>query len=227
MSDVELIVLDDAAAVAEEVAQRLAAAVAAGRNITLTGGRTPEQAYERAATLAPDWRRAEVWWGDERCVPPDDERSNYLLAKRTLLDRVEKQPAEIHRIRGELGGEAAADEYDRELEGVRLGLALQGMGPDGHTASLFPGSPALEERERRAVTAPHEDVERVTMTLPVLTGAAQVVYLVLGEEKAEAVSRAFAGPADPEIPASLLRSKQGETIVLLDRAAAARLDNTG
>jgi 6-phosphogluconolactonase len=113
-------------------------------------------------------------------VPPDDERSNYLLAKRTLLDRIERQPAEIHRIRGELGGEAAADEYDRELDGVRLGLTLQGIGPDGHTASLFPNSPALEERERRAVATPHDDVERVTMTLPVLSGAAQVVYLVLG-----------------------------------------------
>ena len=158
-------------------------------------------------------------------MPPDDERSNYLLAKRTLLDRLETQPTEVHRIRGELGGAAAAAEYDDELEGVRLGLALQGVGPDGHTASLFPNSPALDERERRAVAAPHEEVERVTMTLPVLAGAAQVVYLVLGEAKAEAVKLAFAGGPDPAIPASLLRSEHGETIVLLDRAAAARLDN--
>ena len=158
-------------------------------------------------------------------MPPDDERSNYLLAKRTLLDRLETQPAEVHRIRGELGGETAAAEYDAALEGVRLGLALQGIGPDGHTASLFPRAPALDERERRAVAAPHEEVERVTMTLPVLAGAAQVVYLVLGEAKAEAVKLAFAGDPDPAIPASLLRSEHGETIVLLDRAAAARLDN--
>jgi len=158
-------------------------------------------------------------------VPPDDERSNYLLAERTLLDRIEGQPAEVHRIRGELGGEAAADEYHRKLEGIRLGLALQGIGPDGHTASLFPSSPALEERVRRAIAAPHDDVERVTMTLPVLSGATQVVYLVLGQDKAEAVQRAFAGPPDPAIPASLLRSEAGETIVLLDRTAAARLDN--
>ena len=157
-------------------------------------------------------------------MPPDDERSNYLLAKRTLLDRLETKPAEVHRIRGELGGAAAAAEYDDELEGVRLGLAFQGVGPDGHTASLFPNSPALDERERRAVAAPHEEVERVTMTLPVLAGAAQVVYLVLGEAKAEAVKLAFAGDPDPAIPASLLRSEHGETIVLLDRAAAARLD---
>jgi 6-phosphogluconolactonase len=159
-------------------------------------------------------------------VPPDDERSNYLLVKRTLLDRIERQPGEVHRIRGELGWEAAAEEYDRELEGVTLGLALQGMGPDGHTASLFPNSPALEEHERRAVAVPHEDVERVTITLPVLSAADRVVFLVVGEDKAEAVARAFGAPPDPATPASLLRSTTGETVALLDRAAAARLDNT-
>ena len=130
-------------------------------------------------------------------------------------------------MRGELGGEAAAAEYARELEGVELGLALQGIGPDGHTASLFPGSPALDERERLAVAVPHDDVERVTMTLPVLSGAERVVFLVVGEAKADAVARAFAGEPDPATPASLLRSELGETIALLDRAAAARLDNTG
>jgi len=133
----------------------------------------------------------------------------------------------VQRIHGELGGEAAAAEYDRLLAGVRLGLALQGIGPDGHTASLFPNSPALGERERRAVAVPHDDVERVTMTLPVLSGAQQVVFLVLGEQKADAVERAFAGPPDPATPASLLRSESGETIVLLDRAAAVKLDNVG
>jgi 6-phosphogluconolactonase len=146
---------------------------------------------------------------------------------RTLLDRLERRPSEVHRVPGELGGEAAAREYDRELEGIELGLALQGVGEDGHTASLFPGSPALDERERRAVAVPHEDVERVTMTLPVLSGAEQVVFLVVGESKADAVARAFAGGPDPESPASLLRSQRGETIALLDRAAAARLDNSG
>ena len=168
--------------------------------------------------------------------------------QRTLLDRIEWQPAEVHRIRGELGGEAAAAEYDRKLEGVRLGLALQGIGPDCHTASLFPGSPALDERARRAVAVPPpalardagkkgrggsagpaapDDLERVTMTLPVLSGADRVVFLVVGEGKAEAVARAFSGPPDPATPASLLRSERGQTIALLDRAAAARLDNSG
>jgi 6-phosphogluconolactonase len=160
-------------------------------------------------------------------VPPDDERSNYLLVKRTLLDRIAKQPAQVHRIRGELGGEAAAAEYDRELAGVTLGLALQGLGADGHTASLFPGSPSLEEQERRAVAVPHEDVERVTMTLPVLSAADPVVFLVVGEGKADAVEKAFSSAPELATPASLLRSTKGETIVLLDRAAAARLDNSG
>jgi 6-phosphogluconolactonase len=202
------------------------AAAQAGEHLALSGGDSPGHAFELAAELEPDWSAARLWWGDERCVPPDDERSNYLHAKRTLLDQIDKQPVEIHRIRGELGGEVAAAEYDQALEGVQLGLALQGIGSDGHTASLFPNSPVLEERERRAVATPHEDVERVTMTLPVLSAAARVVYLVLGEAKAEAVNRAFAGPPDPATPASLLRSEHGETIVLVDRAAAARLDNS-
>jgi 6-phosphogluconolactonase len=206
-------------------AELLVAAARAGEHLALSGGDAPGPAFELAADLEPNWGAARLWWGDERCVPPDDERSNYLLAKRTLLDRLETQPTEVHRIRGELGGEAAAAEYDAALEGVRLGLALQGIGPDGHTASLFPRAPALDERERRAVAAPHEEVERVTMTLPMLAGAAQVVYLVLGEAKTEAVKLAFAGEPDPAIPASLLRSEHGETIVLLDRTAAARLDN--
>ena len=224
---VDLRIFDAPGEAQRAAAELLVDAAHAGVSIALCGGDSPGPAYEQAAELEPDWSTARLWWGDERCVPPDDERSNYLLARTKLLDRLERQPAEIHRIRGELGGEEAAAEYDRLLEGVTLGLALQGIGPDGHTASLFPGSPALEERERRAVAVPHDDVERVTMTLPVLSGARQVVFLVLGEGKADAAARAFAGEPSPATPASLLRSKAGETIVLLDRAAAAKLDNVG
>jgi 6-phosphogluconolactonase len=224
---VDLRVFDAPEEAQSAAAELLVAAARSGAPIALSGGGAPGPAYQQAAKLEPDWSSARLWWGDERCVPPDDERSNYLLAKKTLLDRLERQPAEVRRIRGELGGERAADEYDRLLEGVSLGLALQGIGPDGHTASLFPSSPALQEREHRAVAVPHEDVERVTMTLPVLSEARQVVFLVLGEAKAEAVARAFAGEPDPATPASLLRSSKGETIVLLDRAAAAKLDNGG
>ena len=197
----------------------------AGEHIALSGGDSPGPAFQLAAGLETDWSAATLWWGDERCVPPEDERSNYLLVKKTLLERIDVQP-KVHRIKGELGGAAAAAEYDAKLEGVHLGLALQGIGPDGHTASLFPNAPALEERERRVVAAPNEDVERVTMTLPMLSGADTVLYLVLGESKAEAVRKAFAEEPSPETPASLLRSKDGETIVLLDRAAAAELDNS-
>jgi 6-phosphogluconolactonase len=218
-------VFDGAPEAQQAAAELLVVAARGGEQIALSGGGAPGHAFELAAESEPDWSAAKLWWGDERCVPPDDERSNYLLVKRSLLDRVDVQPAEVHRIRGELGGETAAAEYHLELADVNLGLAFQGMGPDGHTASLFPGSPVLEERERRAVAVPHEDVERVTMTLPVLSAAEQVVYLVLGEDKAEAVKLAFSGDPDPAVPASLLRSGHGETIVLLDRAAAASLDN--
>jgi 6-phosphogluconolactonase len=224
---VDLRVFDSPKQAQAAAAELLVRAARAGEHIALSGGSTPGPTYEQAAALEPDWAAARLWWGDERCVQPDDERSNYLLVKRTLLDHVEQQPAEVHRIRGELGGETAAAEYARELDGVKLGLALQGVGDDGHTASLFPSSPALEERERRAVAVPREDVERVTMTLPVLSGASRVVFLVVGETKADAVARAFAGPPDPSTPASLLRSAEGETIALLDRAAAAKLDNDG
>jgi 6-phosphogluconolactonase len=193
-------------------------------DIALSGGSAPRPAYELAAELEHDWSTATIWWGDERCVPPDDERSNYRLVREAVLDRIAVPPRAVHRIRGELGGERAADEYNRLLAGVTLGLAFQGIGPDGHTASLFPGSPALEERERRAVAVPRDDVERVTMTLPVLCSARVVLFLALGEEKAGAVARAFSGPPDAQVPASLVRSTDGETIVLLDRAAAANLD---
>ena len=203
----------------------LVAAAHRGEDIALSGGSAPGPAYELAAELEADWSQASLWWGDERCVPPDDERSNYRLVRETLLERLERPPRAVHRVRGELGGQAAGEEYDRLLEGVRLGLALQGIGPDGHTASLFPGDPVLGERDRRAVAVQRPDIERVTMTLPVLCAARQVVFLALGAEKAEAVAKAFGSKPDPALPASLVRSQGGETIVLLDAAAAANLDN--
>jgi 6-phosphogluconolactonase len=206
-------------------AELLVAAAKRGDDIALSGGSTPGPAYELAAQLEPDWGPATIWWVDERCAPPDDERSNYRLVRETLLERLERPPHAVHRIRGELDPEQAAEEYDRLLDGVRLGLAFQGMGADGHTASLFPGSPVLEERERRAVAVSRADIERVTMTLPVLSAARQVVFLVLGTEKANAVARAFGAEPDRALPAALLRSQEGETIALLDRAAAAKLDN--
>jgi 6-phosphogluconolactonase len=184
--DIEILVLDDEEAAAEATADRLAEAARAGLEIALTGGSTPRRAYELAALREPDWSRAGAWWGDERCVPPEDERSNYRLARKSLIDRL-SSPPRVHRIRGELEpADAAAAEYERELGETRLDLVLLGLGPDGHVASLFPGAPTLEERERRVVAAEaglEPFVPRVTLTLPVLCSGRSVLFLVTGEEK--------------------------------------------
>jgi 6-phosphogluconolactonase len=217
VNDVELRVEQDPARACAEML------AAASGNVVLTGGRTPERAYELAAELRPDWSDAELWWGDERCVPPNHELSNYGLAKRALLDRLERPPRAIHRIRGEDGAERAAAAYDRELRGVALDLVLLGLGPDGHAASLFPHAATLRERERLAVRAEpglEPFVERVTMTIPALESAPLVVFLVAGEEKAEAAARAFRGEPDEAIPASLVRSRNGRTVAILDQKAA-------
>lgn len=222
MSDPELRVYDTADEAREEAARELAAAAKAGLHIALSGG-SAGPAYARAAELEPDWSGAELWWGDERCVHPSDPRSNYRLAREKLLDGLWRLPRAVHRIRGELEPDEAAGLYHDELDAVRLGLAFQGIGPDGHTASLFPNAPALEERERRAVAVQREDVDRVTLTLPVLCGATQVVFLAVGADKADAVRRSFGEPASPATPASLVRSATGVTSAFLDRAAAAGL----
>jgi len=210
---------------ARAAAEELVEAARAGGHIALSGGSTPKRAYELAAELQPDWSAATVWWGDERCVAPDDARSNYRLAREALLDRLTGTPA-IRRVEVERGCEEAADLYDRWLHGVSLDLALLGLGADGHTASLFPESPALGELGRRVVAGPPglpPYVDRVTLTIAALRDASRIVYLVTGSEKADGAARAFAGPPDPQTPASLVRSDRGETIAILDRAAAASL----
>jgi 6-phosphogluconolactonase len=223
---VELVRMEDEEEAASVVADELVAAARAAQAIVLTGGTSPGRAYELAAEREPDWSGATLWWGDERCVPPDDERSNYRLAREKLLDNLSAQPREAHRIRGELGAEAAAAEYDEALAGATLDLVLLGIGPDGHVASLFPGQPTLDERGRRAIAAAAKlepFVDRVTMTLPVLCSAPEVLFLVTGEAKTEAVGRAFGGPPSPVAPASLVRSAGGRTRVVADQAAAATL----
>jgi 6-phosphogluconolactonase len=224
--DVRLTITDDEESAAKRVAQLLADAARAGSEIALTGGSTPGRAYELAAELEPDWSTAGVWWGDERCVPPDDDRSNFGLAQRTLLDRLEAQPARVHRIRGEDEPAVAAASYDQELRGTTLDLLLLGLGPDGHVASLFPNSPGLAEAERLAIPAePTLDpfVERVTLTPPPLRSARRIVFLVTGEQKADAVVDVLAGPPDPAVPGSLIRAESGETFAILDQKAASRL----
>jgi 6-phosphogluconolactonase len=228
-----VLVVEDPAA---EVAERLARAAEAGSHIALTGGSTPKVAYEKAAALGVDWSGATLWWGDERCVPPDDELSNYGMAKAALLDRLpsgDGGPA-VKRIRGETGPNAAADDYERELRETlgealpRLDWVLLGLGPDAHVASLFPGQPTLDVSDRAAVgveQAGHEPyVPRVTLTLPVLNAAREVVFLVSGAGKAEAVRRAFGSDErSHDAPGSMVRPTAGELTLVLDEAAAAAL----
>jgi 6-phosphogluconolactonase len=214
---VEVRVLPDPA---EEAAVLLAEAARVGGAVALSGGGTPTPAYQRAAQLEPDWSRVEIFFADERCVPPDDERSNFRLVREALGD----VRATIHRIEGELPPEEAAARYDELVHGRTLDLVLLGIGPDGHTASLFPGAPALDERERSAVAAePTMEplVPRVTLTLPVLNAARSAVFLVTGAAKAAAVARAFGSPSSAETPAGLVRARR--TVALLDAAAASDL----
>ena len=223
---VTLVVEQDADAAAAEVARRLADAARAGGHIVLTGGSTVGDAYEQAAALEPDWSRVELWWGDERCVPPDDENSNFGLAERTLLDKLERAPAAVHRMLGELDPVEGARLYEEEVTGVTFDLILNGVGPDGHTASLFPKAPSLEETERLALAVPpgHEPfIERITLTIPKLEDCRGMLFLVTGEDKAEAAKRAFGDPPSTDTPASLVRSAHGETVAVLDEAAAALL----
>ena len=225
MNDVELVVVEDEQEVGAVVAERLARAAREGGHVALTGGKTPERAYKEAAKRAPDWSAVEVWWGDERCVPPEDDKSNYALAKRTLLDKLERGPRAVHRIKGELGKDAAAAEYAEELGETDLDLLLLGIGADGHVASLFPDAPTLRQRKRvlPAEAGLEPFVDRVTLSLPTLRRANEILFLLTGAEKADAARRAFAAEPSPDTPASLVRARSGRTVAILDRAAAAKL----
>ena len=198
--DVEVRVAASAAEAQREAAELLAESARRGGHIALSGGGTPRPAYESAARLAPDWGVVELWWADERCVPPDDERSNYRLVRESLLDRLDRKPAIEHRVLGELSPGEAADAYDAELGGVVFDLALLGIGPDGHTASLFPNDPALDELGRRAAAVPRPDVDRVTATIPQLNASETVLFLIIGEEKADAVARSFSARDSSDPP---------------------------
>jgi 6-phosphogluconolactonase len=229
----------------------IAAAAAAGREratLALSGGRTPGELYHRLAGR-PDalrWDRVEVFWGDDRCVPASDVRSNYRLAADSGL--LDLPFAHVHRVRGELKAEQAADRYEAELRSElpaasplesfpRLDLILLGLGPDGHVASLFPDSPTLDERERWAVaTEPYQGLRRVTLTLPVLINARHLLFVVTGGEKAAAVRRTLGllEPYErPLTPARLLltmiaaereaRREPAQVDWVIDREAAAEL----
>jgi 6-phosphogluconolactonase len=215
----------------EDAARLLADAAERGGHLVITGGSTPKAAYNRVAELGADWSRAEIWFSDERCVAPDHEHSNYRMAWESLLSKVE--PRGVHRMHGELGPEQGARQYADEV-GAAFGpgivpqfdLILLGIGPDVHCASLFPNNPELGIKDRNVAGVEHPGmaplVQRITLTLPVLNAGARVVFLVSGEEKAEAVARAFSGRPSPDAPSSLVQPR-GEFVLLCDAAAAAHL----
>jgi 6-phosphogluconolactonase len=199
--------------------------IASTGHVCITGGSTPRVAYERAAAARSDWSGVDFWFTDERCVPPDHEHSNFRMADEALL--AQATGATVHRMKGELGPSDGAADYERDFEAAgepAFDLILLGIGPDAHTCSLFPGDDALGVHDRPAVGVETPGmaplVSRITLTLPVVNGSSRIVFLVTGEDKAEAVARAFSGRPDPMAPASLV---DGEVTVLLDQAAASRL----
>jgi len=223
------------AAAARAVAATLTtAARKRGRSsIALSGGRTPRALYERLAQFHRDdipWSRVHVFWGDERYVSLDDEHSNYRMARETLLDHVAVQADHVHGMPTECSDPRdAAAAYERVLKthfvtGRRFDLILLGVGDDGHTASLFPGSPALDETERWvvAVSAPVAPPARLTLTLPTLIRARTIYVIVSGSAKAAPLQQALSGPPDPQrCPASAVRRTKGRLTWWADAAAAA------
>jgi len=241
----------DAAALARRAAQYIVemageAVAARGRaRVAISGGSTPKAAFQLLADPAQPWRAAMPWdkldlyWVDERAVPPEDPDSNYRMTREALLDQVPLRPEQIHRMEGELEPEIAASRYESMLrnnfrlegaESPRFDLLALGMGPDGHTASLFPHTGALHE-VHRLVTANHvpqqKDSWRITLTWPVINHANSVFFLIGGADKAALVHEVFTGPRDPErLPSQLIWPSSDILILILDKAAAALLPAT-
>jgi 6-phosphogluconolactonase len=219
---------------AAEVADLLIDITSAGGHVALSGGSTPKHAYELAAQSDADMSAATLWLGDERVVPEDDEHSNLRMVRQALTDRLpEERRPRLMPVDTSLGPDAGAAAYEALLlETIgwhpRLDLALMGLGPDGHTASLFPGQPAVAETQRYAVGVPNSGMEpmvpRVTLTLPLFNTAREVVFLVAGADKAPAVARAFGTPPDESLPAALVRPGAGTLMIVLDAPAAAELE---
>ena len=211
-------VLQDPGAVAEATAELVSAAIEGGlRTLVLAGGSTPRRAYELLAERPLPWGRVAVLFGDERCVAPTDPESNYWMAHETLLSRV--HPGTVHRMPGELGADAAASLYDGVVRASSpLDLVLLGLGPDGHTASLFPGNPALRATGGAVAVrdAPKPPPDRVSLTLEALRGARRVVLLATGSDKADGLRGAQRG----EVPAGMIPGAE----FLVDRAAAGLLE---
>ena len=236
-----LTTVTDLEAAAERAAQEIARALTDAlehrgvAHLGLSGGRTPHRVYELLATMLADWSAVELWYGDERCVGPEDPESTHRLVAETLLAGIDGAQPHEHRVRGELGPEAAAQAYAEELRArvapaeapnaspglPALDIALLGLGEDGHTASLFPGHPeVLDETDTLCLPvhdAPKPPPARVTLSLPVLRAARHCLLLVTGAAKADALAAVLSGP-DPRVPASLLASRRLH--ILADDAAA-------
>jgi 6-phosphogluconolactonase len=221
-----------ARAAADEVARRIGAPRQGPFSLVLAGGSTPKRAYELLAAEHRDlpWDTVHVFWGDERCVPPEDKDSNYAMAKAALLDRVPLPAANVHRIRGELGAEQAAAGCEKDLRAYFAGaaapafdLVLLGMGEDGHTASLFPGNAALAETRRWAVpveTTAKAPRWRVSLSMPAISSARRAIFLVTGAGKRAVLADIGADPsaAAAKYPAAAVRAEH--VLWFVDAAAA-------
>ncbi len=212
--------------------------------LAISGGSTPKAVFEMLADASQPylarmpWAKLQLFWVDERCVPPDDQESNYGMTKAAMLDKVPLPAAQVHRMEGELDPEEAASRYESEIRNVfklegaetpTFDMAVLGLGPDGHTASLFPHTDGLNEMSRIVMAnhVPQKDVWRLTLTWPVITQARLVAFLIEGEDKAAVVRTVFAGAYDPETyPAQLIRPASGVLTMLMDRASAAELPKT-
>jgi 6-phosphogluconolactonase len=232
-------VYPDRAALSQAVARLFAdqarqAVQARGRfTVLLSGGETPRQSYQlltrEPLTSAIPWQAVQLFWGDERWVPQDDPRSNFGMARRAFIDQVPLGEAQLHPVPYQGSPRESALSYERTLRGFfeagppRFDLVLLGLGEDGHTASLFPASAALQERERWAceVYLAEQDLYRVTTTAPLINQAALVAFVVAGEGKAAILQRVLEGANDAKLlPAQLIRPAQGRLLWLADRAAS-------
>ncbi len=225
--------LDDKEAVAAYAASAVADAInatSAPFHLALAGGTTPERCHQLLAPLVADWGHVHVWVSDERAVGPEDPDSNWKMVRESLLERIDIPDDNLHRVLGEEGADIAAAGYDAEIRGLvppgedgvpRFDLVMAGMGPDGHTLSLFPGHPELDITDV-LVTSLHDSPKppphRVTFTLPLVHASPRVMLLVAGSEKADALARVLAGP-DKSTPASLLDGA-GRLEVVADAASA-------
>lgn len=242
MGKPEIIIVRDVGELAHKAAEQFVAlagtavARAARFAVALSGGSTPRALYELLGSTEYreriDWRHVHLFWGDERCVPPDHSESNFRMVRKSWISQIQIPAENIHRMEGEKEPREAAAAYEQELQQFfapapgqmpRFDLILLGVGADGHTASLFPGNAALDEQERFVVADYVEKLKahRVTLTLPVINAAAQVTLLVSGASKAAVVRRILRGSETAELPAAKVRPANGSLAWLITKDALA------